>query len=331
MKESLASQSFARFKNNISSYIAVGVLCGLFFVLLTAFSILDEMILVIAVPVLALPFLFASHISCYLLSIGEPIRLRAFFHYFVSFFRPQFRGSFRGITSFLKSLAVYGILMIIIYFSFYLIYRQQYGELFLNSVNELVSQYLAGASYDELLVALKANDGLLLTFMMYVSALPLPFAIATFMGFISFNSISLYYRANINNGTPSLMRLAIANAYSRYRRSMRKDWFKLNWLIVVLPLVGSALSSLIYFFVVKDPLYLPPILNAGAFIPYIFFLPFYFANMEVLYIRYENVFKEGNKMAIEAFLERIQTSIELSEEEKRNLEESFRNNNDEKE
>ncbi len=83
MKESLASQSFVRFKNNIASYVSVGVLCGLFFVLLTAFSLIDELMLIIAVPVLALPFLFASHISCYLLSIGEPIRLRAFFHYFV--------------------------------------------------------------------------------------------------------------------------------------------------------------------------------------------------------------------------------------------------------
>ena len=331
MKESLISKSFARFKNNAVSYVLVGVLCGLFFVLLTAFSLIDELMLIIAIPVLALPFLFASHISCYLLSIGEPITLRAFFHYFVSFFRPQFRGSFRGITSFFKSLAVYGVLMVIVYFSLYLVYRQQYGNLFLESVTDLVNLYLAGATYEELIEALKANDDLLLTFMTYVSSLPLPFAIAMFMYSISFNSISLYYRANINNGTPSLMRLAIANAYARYRRSMRKDWFKLNWLIIVLPIIGSAIGALISFFVVKDPIYLPTLLSAGAFIPYIFFLPFYFSNMEVLYIRYENVFKEGNKMAIEAFLERIQSSIELNEEEKRKLEESFRNNNDEKE
>ena len=127
------------------------------------------------------------------------------------------------------------------------------------------------------------------------------------------------------------MRLAIANAYGRYKRSMRKDWFKLNWLIIVLPLIGSALAVLVYFLAVKNPLYLVPVLNAGAFIPYIFFLPFYFSNMEVLYNRYENVFKEGNKMAIESILERIQTSIDLSEEEKRNLENSFKNDNEEKE
>ena len=330
MKESLASQSFNRFKNNIASYVSVGVLCGLFFVLLTALSLLDEVILIIAVPVLALPFLFASHISCYLLSIGEQIKLRSFFHYFVSFFRPQFRGSFRGITSFLKSLAVYGVIMLISYFSLYLIFKQQYGEFFLNAVNELIEKYLAGQSYDELIAALQANDGLLLTFMMYVSSIPLPFTIAAFMGFISYNSISLYYRANINNGTPSLMRLAIANAYSRYRRSIRKDWFKLNWLVVVLPLIGSAIGALIYFLVVRNPIYLPALINAGAFIPYIFFLPFYFPNMEALYTRYENVFKEGNRMAIESILERIQSSIELSEEEKRDLEKSFKNDDEEK-
>ena len=331
MSESLSSQSFKRFQNNIASYISVGVLCGLFFVLLSALSLIDESLFLLAIPVLALPFLFASHISCYLLSIGEEIKLSSFFHYFASFFRPQFRGSFRGITSFLKALAVYATLMLICYFVLYMVFRQQYGELFLNSVNELVNQYLAGDSYEELLVSLKANDGLMLTFMMFVSSMPLPFAIATFMGFVSYNSISLYYRANINNGTPSLMRLAIANAYSRYRRSMRKDWFKLNWLIIVLPLIGSAIATIIYFLVVKDPMYLAPILNAGALIPYIFFLPFYFPNMEVLYIRYENVFKEGNKMAIESLLERIQSSIELSEEEKHNLENSFKNDNEEKE
>ena len=329
--ESLASQSFKRFKSNMTSYISVGVLCGLFFVLLTAFSLIDETMLVVAIPVLGLPFLFASHISCYLLSIGEPIKLGSFFRYFISFFRPQFRGSFRGIISFLKSLAVYGVLMLISYFVLFMVYRQQYGELFINSVNEIVNLYMAGLSYEELIAALQANDSLMLTFLMYVSAIPLPFATTTFMYSISFNSISLYYRANINNGTPSLMRLAIANAYGRYKRSMRKDWFKLNWLIIVLPLIGSALAVLVYFLAVKNPLYLVPVLNAGAFIPYIFFLPFYFSNMEVLYNRYENVFKEGNKTAIESILERIQTSIDLSEEEKRNLENSFKNDNEEKE
>ena len=172
---------------------------------------------------------------------------------------------------------------------------------------------------------------MMLTFISYVSAIPLPFAITGFIYWISFNSISLYYRANINNGAPSLIRLAIANSYARYRRSMRKDWFRLNWLMLVLPLVGSSIAALIYFLLIKNALYLGPILTIGAFVPLLFFLPFYFPNMEVLYHRYENVFKEGNKMAVETILNRIQASIDLSEEEKRNLEGSFRNDNDKEE
>ena len=74
-----------------------------------------------------------------------------------------------------------------------------------------------------------------------------------------------------------------------------------------------------------------PAFVIGAFILLIFFLPFYFPNMEVLYHRYEDEFKEGNRKAVEIILTRIQSSIELSEEERRKLEESFKNNDEEKE
>ena len=331
MKESLASLSFSRFKNNKTSYIAVGVLCALFLILAATLSFIDELVFILAIPLIALPFLFASHISCYLLEAGEPITVRAFFHYFISFFRMQFRGSFRGITSFLKSLAVYGAIMVISYFVLYFVYQAQYGDAFYSAAANLIEKYLNGASYEELISVLDENDGMMLTFISYVSAIPLPFAITGFIYWISFNSISLYYRANVNNGAPSLLRLAIANSYARYRRSMRKDWFRLNWLILVLPLVGSGFAALIYFLLIKNALLLGPMLTVGAFIPLLFFLPFYFPNMEVLYHRYENVFKEGNKMAVETILNRIQASIDLSEEEKRNLEGSFRNDNNQEE
>ena len=331
MKESLASQALYRFKNNMASYILVGVFCALFFVLLATLSFIDEAAFILVVPFLALPFLFASHISCYFLEANEPIKIGSFFRYFITFFRPQFRGSFRGIISFFKTLAVYAVITLISYLVFYLAYRQMYGDTFINALNDLTTQYLDGLSYEELVELLEANDRFLLTFIYYVSAVPIPFSIAAYMYFISYSSISVYYRANINNGTPSLMRLAIASSYSRYGRSLKKDWLKLNWLIFALPLIGSALGALICLLAIKNVLYLAPALTIGAFIPYLFFLPFYFPNMEVLYHRYENVFKEGNKMAIESLLERIQTSLELSEEEKRNLEESFRENNEDKE
>ena len=51
--------------------------------------------------------------------------------------------------------------------------------------------------------------------------------------------------------------------------------------------------------------------------------------MEVLYHRYEPYFREGNKAAVEMILRRIQSSIDLTEEERKELEASFKQDDDE--
>ena len=331
MKESLFALAFKRFKSNMSSYIAVGVFCGLFFILVSTLSYIDGIVVVFAVPILILPVLFASHVSCYLLEMGQPISPAAFFHYYSSFYRPQFRGSFRILISFLKSLAVYFSVMFVTGVAMFFIFQSHYGSTFSTAVNDLFKQYLNGISYEEMMEVLKENNGVLLTYFNFVSAIPIPFVVTAFMYFVSFSSISVYYRVNVNNGAPSLLRLGIAHAYDKSRFSMRKDWLKLNWPLLVLPIVFSISSGLICVFAIKKYAFLAPSFILGALFPLIFFLPFYFPNMEVLYHRYEDEFKEGNQKAIEVILARIQSSIELSEEEKRNLEESFKNNDEEKE
>ena len=71
MKDSLRSISFNKFKANPSSYIAVGIMCGLFLLLVTILAFIGPSLLIIAVPLLALPFLFASHVACYYLQINQ--------------------------------------------------------------------------------------------------------------------------------------------------------------------------------------------------------------------------------------------------------------------
>ena len=314
----------------MSSYIAVGVFCGLFFILVSTLSYIDTVLVIFAVPILILPILFASHVSCYLLEMGQPISPAAFFHYYSGFYRPQFRGSFRVLMSFLKTLAVYFSIMFVAGIGMFIIFQNHYGSTFSTAVSDLFKQYLNGISYEELMDVLRENDGILLTYLNFVSSIPIPFAVTAFMYFVSFSSISLYYRVNVNNGAPSLLRLGIAHAYNKSRLSMRKDWLKLNWPLLVFPIVFAISSGLICVFALKKYSFLGPSFILGALFPLIFFLPFYFPNMEVLYHRYEEEFKEGNQKAIEIVLMRIQNSIELSEEEKRNLEESFKNDNDER-
>ena len=116
------------------------------------------------------------------------------------------------------------------------------------------------------------------------------------------------------------------------RNEMRKDWFSLNWPMLVLSFVGMLAFGALDFFLIKRIDLLPTFVLVGGVALLMFYLPFYFANMETIYKKYETNFKEGNQEAIETILSRIQSSIDLSEEEKRNLEASLRgqdNQNDE--
>ena len=332
MKESLYSTSFSRFKRNASSYIAIGAFCGLFLILAATLSFIDVSIAIIAIPLLVFPFMFASQVACYYLEANQPVTLSAVSRYFFGFFNPQFRSSFRGIRSFLTSLAVYFGTMIITYIVVYAIYLRVYGDTFSTAFSNVVSVYSAtDSTYEDLLRELNANDGFLLTFFTYASTIPLPFAVIWFIYSVSLNSLSVYYRLNVRGGTASLIRLAIGETYARCKGKIRKDWFKLNWPTLALSLLGSVLGGLIVYFVIKDITFLPAVVSLGSVTLLLFFLPIYFSNMEVIYSRYIGDFKNGNKAAVEAILTRIQASIDLSEEERKQLEDSFKEETKEEE
>ena len=326
MKESLRVASLSRFKTNISSYVAVGIMCGLFLILAATLSFIDVGLFILMIPIIILPILFASHIACYYLEAQQPITMGALFRYYAGFYRPQFRSSFRGIRAFLISLGVYFGAMVLCYVIFYAIYQNVYGVTFTGSFSNLVNAYMdENFTYEDLGNLLNENGGLLLTFFTYVSSLPLPFAILWFIYSISYSSISIYYRSNIRAVSNSLIRLALDNTFLKIKKSYLKDWFSLNWPILVLSFVGAVLGALFSIIILKNITYLGSFICLGSVLFIVFFLPFYFSNMEVIYHRYEEYFKDGNKVAVEMILNRIQSSIELNEEERKELEDSFKN------
>ena len=326
MKDSLRSVSFNKFKSNPTSYLAVGIMCGLFLTIATFLSFIDPRLLLAAVPLIALPFLFASHVACYYLQINQQINPSSFIRYFIGFFRPQFRGSFRGIISFLKSLAVYAGMVLISGFILYLVFKAQYGDTFVNAYNSLIYQYIANpeATYEDVIAIFLENDSLLLTFFIYVSVVAIPLAMLAFIYYVSFSSLSIYYRANVLVASAPLLKMSVNSTYALHRKNMRKDWFSLNWPMLVLSFLGMIGFGLLDLFIVRRVDLLPSFVIVGGVVLLMFYLPLYFANMETIYKKYEQYFKEGNQRAIEAILQRIQSSIELSEEEKKHLEESLR-------
>lgn len=329
MKESLARASFTKFKSNPASYVAVGLMCGLFLILTAIFALINPSLLIIAIPLIGMPFLFASHVACYYLTINQPITISSYFRYFAGFFRAQFRGSFRGIISFLKSLAFYFASAFIAGIIVYCIFKAYYGNVFTDSLNELAYQYVNSIdyTYEDIMMLLYENDNLLLTFIFYISAFAIPVAMLAFIYHISFSSISIYYRTNVITTLP-LLKMSINFTYAKHRHAMRKDWFKLNWPMLVLSLLGMVAFALINLLIIRRADLLPAFVMIGGVSLLMFYLPLYFANMETIYRKYESYFRDGNQEAIAAILQRIQDSIDLSEEEKRNLEESLKGLND---
>ena len=326
MKDSLRNISFNKFKTNPTSYLAVGIMCGLFLLLVMVLAFIDPAILIIAVPLLALPFIFASHVACYYLQVNQQISLTAYARYFMGFFHSQFRGSFRGLISLLKSLGFYIATLIVAGITFYLIYKANYGETFVTSFNTLAFNYINNAefTYEELIALLTQNDNLLLTFIVYISAVAIPLSMLAFIYYISFSSLSIYYRANVAFGAAALLKMSVGNTFARHRSEMRKDWFLLNWPMLALSFAGMIGFAILDLLLFKRIDLLPTFVIVGGVALLMFYLPFYFANMETIYKKYEMNFKEGNQEAIETILRRIQSSIDLSEEEKKNLEASLR-------
>ncbi len=325
MKESLRVASFSRFKSNISSYVAVGIMCGLFLILAATLSFIDVGLFVLMIPIIILPIMFASHIACYYLEAQQPITMGALFRYYAGFYQPQFRSSFRGIRAFLISLAFYFGGMVLFYVIFYSIFQSVYGATFIESFSNLAKTYLyEEMSYEDLINVLNENDGLLLTFFTYVSSMPLPFAILWFIYSISSSSISIYYRSNIRAVSNSLIRLALNNTFLKIKKAYLKDWFSLNWPILALSFLGAVVGAILSIFIFKNITYLGAFICLGSVLFIVFFLPFYFSNMEVIYHRYEAYFRDGNKAAIEMIISRIQSNIELSEDERKELEDSFK-------
>ena len=73
MKHPLRVASFSRFKQNVSSYVLVSIMCGLFLILAATLSFVDVGLFVLMIPLIILPILFASHIACYYLEANQPI------------------------------------------------------------------------------------------------------------------------------------------------------------------------------------------------------------------------------------------------------------------
>ena len=101
---------------------------------------------------------------------------------------------------------------------------------------------------------------------------------------ILYESLSIYIRVACAKANPSFLRTIVAECYRNNKKSLKRDFWSLNFPLAILMLVGF-ISGLVvcYFLFSTNMLVLLPFGFVGAFTISMFYMPFFYTNLDTLY------------------------------------------------
>ena len=274
-------------QNALSKYKAhkfnswiISIICGLFLGALTLLGIISEALIIILIPFLILPFLFACAINHASLSEKDELTASTMFGFYRLFFRAPFFSTFSAIRSFFKSILVELVLGFASTGIIFAIFAR--NESFIITLNQVIESVSDMSITEEAFRnALDANGGELGHFMDLSNSVNfLIFALA-FIFFILKEEITLYIRV-VTKNMPLAHQIA-RTSIKENSRKFYKAFFGLNWplfVIIVAGMVGGVVLSIMVFnnYAISGAVGLA----IGIAISSVF-LPFYFSNMEAIF------------------------------------------------
>lgn len=289
------------------------IACILLFVIL---SFLYPGVLLLVTPLLILPMVFASYMTHLTLTYGQELTFNTVFKSFISFYQIPNNGTFRYWVSILKYLIatlilefVFGVVASVICYSFEpegfkeminIFYNAYLENVFVTDLNELFGEYYSVFVLFNNIVTISTS----LVSGLYIFYL------------LTLNSLSFYLRLNLKQANNQFIDLVFKNALKKHKNVIRNNFLNLEWPIFILFIVGSIIGAVITLFYssVADMV----ILNATTvgILSTFFFLPFHFANMEVLFKRYEMCFLDSIKEVTESLFKRFGGSSYENPDEK---------------
>lgn len=293
MAKELFKKSIESYKKHPLTSWILAIFCGLVLSGLVILCMLDTLLLIVVVPFILLPFLFA----CYMLHLGlgydSTLTLTNFFKFFGMFFKRPFNGSFNFFRSLLKYLiasliceALFGLVAYIVCVS---INEAMFYQMF-NTFMELV---LSSEGIVDLQLALGDSYTMYLIFM---NVSTIPASIVAFIYFvynIVFYSGTIYLRASLRKLNGRFIDMVFKYTHKEIAKTYKKDFIALEWPLFVLLVVGAIVGSLIPLLFTSDTMIITLSGVAGGLLLMTFYLPFHFSNMETLYSKYEDSFKYG--------------------------------------
>lgn len=279
--------TFAKIRKNPANIIVLSLICGLIVSAVFYLQLLfNEMFLLVLLVVI--PFFFATIFSFRNLKYVNEISFKRLMSSYFLYFAIPFRSSFKLIMSFLKTSLFNFLITIIVGVSLYFAF-DAIDPLFSDSI----VSYITATSEAEQEVAL-AQCSLIHDFLYYMYVPEsLIFNLIFFM-YISFESTSVYLRADKLKFHPNVSRFAFSNAIKENRKEYCKYFFGLNWPMFVLMVIGAVvgvfISQQIFGF---DPFASSALGSCGMFLGATIYSPIFFTNQETIYEAFLPHFQQG--------------------------------------
>ena len=292
-------------QNALSKYKAhkfnswiISIICGLFLGALALLGLLSEALIILLIPFLILPFLFACVLSHASLAEKDELTASNLFGFYRLFYRPPFFNSFSAIRSFFKALLAEIVLGFVATGIIYAMFAQSAS--FVVSLNQIIESVSdMSITTEQYQAALDANGGELGHFMDLTNAVNfLIFALA-FVFFILKEEITIYIRV-ITKNVPLAHQIARESIKANAKK-FNLAFLGLNWplfVILVAGMVGGCVLSILVF---KNYSICGAVgLAMGVAVSSVF-LPFYFSNMEAIF-EYLSIDISG---ATQKYIERV--------------------------
>ena len=322
-KSKLKQQASEYYRHSPVSCWILGLTSGVLVAAIIALDLLVPCISFLTIPFLIVPILFSAQVQHVMLKTEATITVTSSLRTFGLYYKRDFFGTFSLIFNFFKSLVVFLVLETTISMAastIFVILNPQF-EASINSLYQLLYSY--EFTYEDIINQLNANYYLILKFLS-ICIIPSVFiALIFFIYNLSRYSLMVYYKMHLRRTDSRFAKLVYQFAMRGRRIEMLRNYLSLQWPLYLLLVIGFAGGSVFGYFFYYDILKMIGFGLVGGALLGAFFLPFYFSNMQALYDMYAGLYDAVTKEVTTSLIGRLQSDIDLSEQEKERLEETL--------
>ncbi len=322
-KSKLKQQASEYYRHSPVSCWILGLTSGVLVAAIIALDLLVPCISFLTIPFLVAPILFSAQVQHVMLKTEATITVTSSLRTFGLYYKRDFFGTFSIIFNFFKSLVVFLVLetaISMVASTIFVILNPQF-EASINSLYQLLYSY--EFTYEDIINQLNANNYLILKFLSICIIPSIFIALIFFIYNLSRYSLMVYYKMHLRRTDSRFAKLVYQFAMRGRRIEMLRNYLSLQWPLYLLLVIGFAGGSVFGYFFYYDILKMIGFGLVGGALLGAFFLPFYFSNMQALYDMYAGLYDAVTKEVTTSLIGRLQSDIDLSEQEKERLEETL--------